>query len=121
MLGKVIGGGLPVGAVGGRAELMELLAPIGPVYQAGTYAAHPHAMAAGRAVLESVTGDDYSRLEALAATLADGLVAAAKAADAPATVVRAGTFLSVFFGVDVPRDFKTVSANDLDAIAEFHR
>lgn len=121
MFGKVIGGGLPVGAVGGRAELMELLAPVGPVYQAGTYAAHPHAMAAGRAVLEAVTTDDYSRLEALATTLADGLVAAAKDEDVHATVVRAGTFLCVFFGIDVPRDFATVNASDRDAFARFHR
>ena len=121
MFGKVIGGGLPVGAVGGRADLMELLAPLGPVYQAGTYAAHPHAMAAGRAVLDAITTDDYARLEALATMLADGLVSAAKDADAAATIVRAGTFLCVFFGVDVPRDFSDVNASDRDAFARFHR
>ena len=121
MFGKVIGGGLPVGAVGGRAELMELLAPLGPVYQAGTYAAHPHAMAAGRAVLQAIDADDYARLEALATMLADGLVTAAKDADVAAAVVRAGTFLCVFFGVDVPRDFGDASGTDRDAFARFHR
>ncbi len=121
MFGKVIGGGLPIGVVGGRADLMDLLAPVGPVYQAGTYAAHPHAMAAGRAVLAAVTSDDYSRLEAVAGTLADGLVTAAKAADVHASVVRAGTFLSLFFGIDVPRNFTEVSECDKDAFARFHR
>jgi glutamate-1-semialdehyde 2,1-aminomutase len=122
MFGKVIGGGLPVGAVGGRAELMELLAPIGPVYQAGTYAAHPHAMAAGCAVLRSVTPDAYLRLEAEAASLADGLSSAAKDAGVDVAVVRAETFLCVFFGVtDVPRNFAEVSATDKDAFAAFHR
>jgi glutamate-1-semialdehyde 2,1-aminomutase len=121
MFGKVVGGGLPIGVVGGRAELMDLLAPIGSVYQAGTYAAHPHAMAAGRAVLDAAGTEDYSRLEVLAAVLADGLVAAIKDADVRASVVRAGTFLSVFFGIDVPSDFAAVNACDREAFARFHR
>jgi glutamate-1-semialdehyde 2,1-aminomutase len=121
MLGKVLGGGLPVGAVGGRADLMELLAPVGPVYQAGTYAAHPHAMAAGVAALEALSPGDYAGLEATAIRLRDGLSAAAKDAAVDVAVVRAGTFFSVFFTPDVPRNFDDVQASDKDAFARFHR
>ncbi len=121
MLGKVLGGGLPVGAVGGRAELMELLAPTGPVYQAGTYAAHPHAMAAGVAVLGRLSSDAYATLEATASRLSDGLTSAAKDAGAEVVVVRAGTFLSVFFCAEAPRTFTDVQSCDKDAFARFHR
>jgi glutamate-1-semialdehyde 2,1-aminomutase len=120
MLGKVVGGGLPIGAVGGRADLMELLAPLGPVYQAGTYAAHPHSMAAGVAVLEALSSDTFAALEATATRLADGLVAAAKVARTDAAVVRAGTFLSVHITQDPPRNFADVDRADRDAFARFH-
>ncbi len=121
MLGKVLGGGLPVGAVGGRADLMELLAPSGPVYQAGTFAAHPHAMAAGRVVLQRLGPDVFASLEATATRLVDGLVRAAKDAGAEASVVRAGPILSVFFTSDAPRNFTDVGAIDREAFARFHR
>ncbi len=121
MLGKVLGGGLPIGAVGGRAELMELLAPSGSVYQAGTYAAHPHAMAAGVDVLERLTPETYATLEATASRLADGLTSAVKSAKAEATVVRAGTFLAVFFASDPPRNLDDVDACDRAAFARFHQ
>jgi glutamate-1-semialdehyde 2,1-aminomutase len=121
MFGKVIGGGLPIGAVGGRADLMDMLAPKGSVYQAGTYAAHPHAMAAGRAVLSTLTSDDYDTLEATANRLAAGLVAAAKDVGAEVSVVRAGTFLCVFFTAEAPRDFAGANAADRQAFARFHR
>jgi glutamate-1-semialdehyde 2,1-aminomutase len=121
MLGKVIGGGLPIGAIGGRADLMDLLAPVGPVYQAGTFAAHPHAMAAGVAVLQSLDGNAFATLEATAARLADGLTKAAKDSGAEVSVVRAGTFLSVFFTSEVPRDFSDVERCDRDSFARFHR
>jgi glutamate-1-semialdehyde 2,1-aminomutase len=120
MLGKVLGGGLPVGAIGGRADLMESLAPIGTVYQAGTYAAHPHAMAAGAAVLEALSEDDYDALEATAAQLAEGLSAAAKDAGVEVSVVRAETFLTVFFRAEAPRTFGDVMESDRDAFARFH-
>ncbi len=120
MLGKVLGGGLPVGAIGGRAELMELLAPIGSVYQAGTFAAHPHAMAAGLAVLRRLDQSVFASLEASASRLADGLGSAAKDAGAVATVVRAGTVVSVFFTAEPPRNFADVDACDRDAFARFH-
>ncbi len=121
MFGKVIGGGLPIGAVGGRADLMDMLAPKGSVYQAGTYAAHPHAMAAGRAVLSTLTSDDYDTLEATANRLAAGLVAAAKDVGAEVSVIRAGTFLCVFFTAEAPRDFAGANAADRQAFARFHR
>lgn len=122
MFGKVLGGGLPIGAVGGRAELMDLLAPLGPVYQAGTYAAHPHAMAAGVAVLEAIAGErTFAQLEITATALAEGLAAAAKAADVDATIVRAGTFLSVFFASGRPGNFGDVDASDKAAFGAFHR
>jgi glutamate-1-semialdehyde 2,1-aminomutase len=122
MFGKVLGGGLPVGAIGGRADLMELLAPLGPVYQAGTYAAHPHAMTAGVAVLEAIGAPRvFADLEITATALAEGLAAAAKAADVAATVVRAGTFLSLFFAPQAPKNFTDVDASDKAAFGVFHR
>jgi glutamate-1-semialdehyde 2,1-aminomutase len=122
MFGKVLGGGLPIGALGGSADLMELLAPLGPVFQAGTYAAHPHAMAAGVAVLEALEPPwAFGKLEMTATALAEGLTAAAKSADVDATVVRAGTFLSVFFAPRAPRNFADVDATDKAAFGVFHR
>ena len=120
MLGKVLGGGLPIGAVGGRADLMDVLSPVGAVYQAGTYAAHPHAMAAGAAVLSALTPEDFDTLEGTATQLADGLTEAAKDAGIEATVVRSGTFLGVFFRGDAPRNFAQVQECDRDAFARFH-
>jgi acetylornithine/succinyldiaminopimelate/putrescine aminotransferase len=121
-LAKQLGGGLPIGAIGGRAELMDLLAPVGSVYQAGTYAAHPHAMAAGIAVLEVLANErTFVQLEITATALAEGLTAGAKAAGVEATVVRAGTFLSVFFAPTPPRNFGDVDASDKAAFGEFHR
>lgn len=121
MFGKVIGGGLPIGAVGGRADLMDLLAPVGTVYQAGTYAAHPHAMAAGAAVLRALDRGDYARLEGLATRLFEGLATAAKGAGADVSVVRVNTFGCVFFTGEVPVDFAAANACDKDAFAAFHR
>jgi glutamate-1-semialdehyde 2,1-aminomutase len=119
MLGKVLGGGLPIGAVGGRAEIMDLLLPLGPVFQAGTYAAHPHAMAAGVAVLQLLEDRHFAELEGKAERLASGLSAAAAAAGA--CVVRGGTILSVFFASTPPRDLAAVQACDREAFARFHR
>jgi glutamate-1-semialdehyde 2,1-aminomutase len=121
MLGKVLGGGLPIGAVGGRAEVMELLLPVGSVFQAGTYAAHPHAMAAGCSVLESLGDADYAALEKKAEQLASGLSDALSVAGAEACVVRAGTILCVFFRGTPPSDLAEVQGCDRDAFAKFHR
>jgi glutamate-1-semialdehyde 2,1-aminomutase len=96
VLGKIIGGGLPVGAYGGRADLMSLVAPAGPVYQAGTLSGNPLAMAAGVATLSHLDDDLYANLEEAAAHLEDGLVAAADAAGASVRVSRLASMLTVF-------------------------
>jgi glutamate-1-semialdehyde 2,1-aminomutase len=95
VLGKIIGGGLPVGAYGGRADLMRLVAPEGPVYQAGTLSGNPLAMAAGAATLRQLTRDAYRALETSSARLQDGLERAAKGG-ASARVERVGSLLTAF-------------------------
>jgi glutamate-1-semialdehyde 2,1-aminomutase len=96
--GKVIGGGLPVGAFGGRAEIMDCLAPLGPVYQAGTLSGNPVAMAAGLAALEELTaGNAYVRLEQLGAALESGLKDAAKSAGVPVQFNRCGSMFCAYF------------------------
>jgi glutamate-1-semialdehyde 2,1-aminomutase len=97
VLGKIIGGGLPVGAYGGRAEVMALIAPDGPVYQAGTLSGNPLAMAAGLATLRALTPSVYERLEESAARLEEGLVAGAADAGASVRVSRVASLLTVFF------------------------
>lgn len=96
--GKVIGGGLPVGAFGGRAEIMDCLAPLGPVYQAGTLSGNPVAMAAGIAALEELgKGDAYARLESLGAALEAGLKEAAQSAGIPVRFNRCGSMFCAYF------------------------
>jgi glutamate-1-semialdehyde 2,1-aminomutase len=95
--GKVIGAGLPVGAFGGRADVMDKVAPAGPIYQAGTLSGNPMAMAAGYASLKLMTPAAYERLEATGAKLAAGLAEAAKGAGVPVQVNRVGSMLTVFF------------------------
>jgi glutamate-1-semialdehyde 2,1-aminomutase len=95
--GKVIGGGLPVGAFGGRAEVMDRVAPAGPIYQAGTLSGNPMAMAAGNATLRLMNAAAYDKLERLAAKLAAGLAQAAAEAKVPVQVNRVGSMLTVFF------------------------
>jgi len=97
-LGKVIGGGLPVGAYGGRAELMNQISPAGPIYQAGTLSGNPLAMSAGIATLDILEdGAAYAQLEALGARLEAGLIEAAAAAKVPVAVQRVGSMLTPFF------------------------
>ena len=96
VLGKVIGGGLPVGAYGGRADLMQLVAPEGPVYQAGTLSGNPLAMAAGAATLDLLTAETYARLEDAGAHLENGLGDAARAAGASVRISRVASLLTVF-------------------------
>ncbi|HET9595312.1 MAG TPA: glutamate-1-semialdehyde 2,1-aminomutase [Anaeromyxobacteraceae bacterium] len=95
--GKVIGGGLSVGAFGGRADVMDRIAPAGPVYQAGTLSGNPMAMAAGTATLENLSAASYQKLEETSRKLADGLAEAARAAGAAVQVNRVGSMLTVFF------------------------
>ena len=108
--GKVIGGGLPVGAFGGRWDVMEHLAPLGGVYQGGTLSGNPLAMAAGRTTLELLDDGAFDRLTATAARLADGLAGAFSNAGLPAVLPRVGSLLGVFFGGETgppapPADF----------------
>jgi glutamate-1-semialdehyde 2,1-aminomutase len=97
-LGKIIGGGLPVGAYGGRADVLAHVAPLGAVYQAGTLSGNPLAVAAGLATLKALAvGDPYARLETLGARAEQGLLEAARAAGVPVTVNRVGSMLTAFF------------------------
>ncbi len=96
VLGKIIGGGLPVGAYGGRADLMRLVAPEGPVYQAGTLSGNPLAMAAGSATLRQLDDTAYDRLEDAGARLESGLVSAARDAGASVRIGRVGSLLTAF-------------------------
>jgi glutamate-1-semialdehyde 2,1-aminomutase len=120
-LGKIIGGGLPVGAVGGRAELMDQLAPAGPVYQAGTLSGNPVACSAGVATLDLLTSESYAALERASALLEAGLRDALASTRVRATVQRVGSLLTLFFGVDEVRDFSAARRSDTAAFARFFR
>jgi glutamate-1-semialdehyde 2,1-aminomutase len=116
-LGKVIGGGLPVGAFGGRAEIMARVAPEGPVYQAGTLSGNPLAMAAGAAVLEVLADDaPYERLEARTTRLVAGL---GDFGAGRISVPRVGALLTVFFAPRPPADYEQARATDTAAFARF--
>jgi glutamate-1-semialdehyde 2,1-aminomutase len=120
-LGKIAGGGMPIGVYGGRRDLMRLVAPSGPVYQAGTLSGHALAMAAGIATLDRLGDDAYAHLESTAVTLEAGLVGAAADAGATAAVARVGSLLTAFFRPVVPRDADEALASDRDAFGRFHR
>jgi glutamate-1-semialdehyde 2,1-aminomutase len=112
-LGKIIGGGLPVGAYGGRRELMEQVSPLGPVYQAGTLSGNPLAVAAGLATLAGLRDPaTYAQLERLGALLEDGLLAAARKAGVPLTVNRVGSMLTGFFTEGPVTDFGSAKRSD---------
>ena len=116
-LGKIIGGGLPVGAFGGRAEIMALVAPDGPMYQAGTLSGNPVAMAAGEAALALLADASvYDALEARAARLAAGLV---ETGEGRVSVAREGSLLSMFFAGVPPADYEEARAGDTAAFARF--
>jgi glutamate-1-semialdehyde 2,1-aminomutase len=120
-LGKVIGGGLPVGAYGGRAGLMSHVAPIGPVYQAGTLSGNPLAMAAGCAALDVLQeGDAYGQLEHLGAALASGLAGTAAGAGVACAVNRVGSMVTAFLGVDRVEDEAGAQATDRPLFARVH-
>ncbi len=103
--GKVVGGGLPVGAFGARREIMENIAPLGGVYQAGTLSGNPLAMAAGRVTLEFLDRDAYKQLTTTAARLADGLTDVFSSAGFPALLPRVGSLVGLFFGEKPPTNF----------------
>jgi glutamate-1-semialdehyde 2,1-aminomutase len=120
-LGKAIGGGMPIAAFGGRRELMEQLAPVGPVYQAGTLSGNPVSVTAGLATLHAVrdTRAAYDRLEQLGAMLEDALQAAIGAARLTACVNRVGSMLTLFFGVDAVRNHADAVRADTARFARF--
>jgi glutamate-1-semialdehyde 2,1-aminomutase len=119
VLGKIIGGGLPVGAYGGRSELMDLVAPAGPVYQAGTLSGHPLTMAAGSATLRQLRPDRYADLEATGAAIEAGLREAATSAGATISIGRVGSLLTVFFRSTAPRTYAEAAESDRAAFARF--
>jgi glutamate-1-semialdehyde 2,1-aminomutase len=118
--GKIIGGGLPVGAYAGSRELMSLVAPLGPVYQAGTLSGNPLAMAAGLATLELLDDDAYASLEDRGARLEGELTGAASAAGIAARVQRAGSLLTVFFTDRAVRNEGDAQTSDRGRFARFH-
>jgi glutamate-1-semialdehyde 2,1-aminomutase len=119
-LGKILGGGLPIGAYGGREEIMNRVAPEGDVYQAGTLAGNPLAMRAGIAMLRHLRRPGvYERLEAISARLAQGLRSAAEEARCPARVTRVGSLLTLFFTSRDPVDWATASTADTKRFAAY--
>ncbi len=120
-LGKVIGGGLPVGAYGGPSEHMSLISPSGPVYQAGTLSGNPLAMAAGLATLELVSAPEaYEKLERASARIEEGLLAAAAEAGVRVTTGRVGSMLTLFFSDRPVRNYEDARACDTQKFARFH-
>ena len=122
-LGKVIGGGLPVGAYGGRKDVMSKVAPLGPVYQAGTLSGNPLAVAGGLATLRVLrdSPEIYATLEKNAARLTEGVASAATEAGIPMTVNRVGSMFTFFFTEGPVTDFETASKSDTDRFARFFR
>jgi glutamate-1-semialdehyde 2,1-aminomutase len=121
-IGKIIGGGLPAAAFGGRAEIMQKLAPLGPVYQAGTLSGFPLAMAAGCKAMEILARPGtYERLEQLGQRLGDGLLAAAQAAGVPAVMNRVGSMLTLFFAAGPVTDYASAKTADTARFGTFFR
>jgi glutamate-1-semialdehyde 2,1-aminomutase len=123
-LGKIIGGGLPVGAYGGPKEIMDLVAPLGPMYQAGTLSGNPLAMAAGCAMLKQLRerkGEIYPRLEKLSGELVAGVAAAAKEASVPLCHNRVGSMFTWFFQPGPVTDWDSASKSNTEAFGKFFR
>ena len=121
-LGKIVGGGMPVGAYGGRAELMRLVAPAGPVYQAGTLAGNPVAMAAGLATLAATAAPGfYETLERRTARLVTGIADAARRRGVPTSVGHAGSMWGVYLTSGPVRNYAEAKATDTGLFARWHR
>jgi glutamate-1-semialdehyde 2,1-aminomutase len=120
-LGKIIGGGLPVGAYGGRADLMELVSPAGPVYQAGTLSGNPLAMTAGIWALDHLSPRLYVHLAALTTRLASGLADAARGTGVPLQVNAAGSVLTPFFTGRPVRDYQAATSANTEQYGQFFR
>lgn len=121
-MGKIIGGGLPVGAYGGRGDVMDKISPSGPVYQAGTLSGNPLAMAVGMVTLKRLrTPGFYENLEAASAKLADGLLDVAKSVGVPVTLNRVGAMQTLFFTEQEVVDYDTAKTCDTDRFARYFR
>ena len=123
-MGKIIGGGLPVGAYGGPKEIMDLVAPVGPMYQAGTLSGNPLAMAAGCAMLKQLAerkSEIYPRLEKVTGELVAGVLAAAKQAGVPLCANRVGSMFTWFFQQGPVTDWDSASKSDTEAFGKFFR
>ncbi len=123
-LGKILGGGLPCGAFGGRADIMQMLAPLGPVYQAGTLSGNPLAMAAGIATVGTLIKNRetvYPRLENVSAAVADGVAKIAREAGVLLTTNRVGSMFTWFFTGEAVTDYDSASRSNTKQFAAFHR
>ncbi|WP_026690548.1 glutamate-1-semialdehyde 2,1-aminomutase [Alteribacter aurantiacus] len=120
-LGKVIGGGLPVGAYGGKKEIMEQIAPAGPIYQAGTLSGNPLAMTAGFETLDQLTKADYEEFDRLGARLEEGIKKAAAKYEIPCAITRAGSMIGFFFNNGPVKNYSDASSSDLDMFAKYFR
>jgi glutamate-1-semialdehyde 2,1-aminomutase len=123
-MGKILGGGLPCGAFGGRAEVMDFLAPLGSVYQAGTLSGNPLAMAAGIATIEHLIEHEeavYSHLESVTRAIADGVAGLAREAGVKVTTNRVGSMFTWFFTSELVTDFASAATSDTEAFGRFHR
>ena len=118
-LGKIVGGGLPVGAFGGREEIMQYIAPVGPIYQAGTLSGNPLAMAAGLSTLRHLTTDAYQAIGAATDALVDGLVARAASAGLQVCENRVCGMFSLFFGIDEAAEYDDVAGSNIDQFNAF--
>jgi glutamate-1-semialdehyde 2,1-aminomutase len=121
-LGKIVGGGLPLGIYGGRSDIMKVIAPDGPVYQAGTLSGNPLAMAAGLAMLDQLSPKSYERLEALSAKLQSGINDAISKSSTTACIQRVGSAFTIFFCAGPVTDFASAKQASTKAYADFfHR
>ncbi|MGM7720950.1 glutamate-1-semialdehyde 2,1-aminomutase [Metabacillus sp. Hm71] len=120
-LGKVIGGGLPVGAYGGKAEIMQQIAPSGPIYQAGTLSGNPLAMTAGYETLKQLTRDSYKEFKRKADRLESGLSEAAKEYEIPHTINRAGSMIGFFFTNEPVTNYEKAKTSNLEHFASYYR
>jgi len=120
-LGKVIGGGLPVGAYGGKAEIMQQIAPSGPIYQAGTLSGNPLAMTAGYETLKQLTRESYKEFQRKADRLEEGLSRAAKEYEIPHTINRAGSMIGFFFTNEDVTNYEKAKTSNLEYFASYYR
>lgn len=120
-LGKVIGGGLPVGAFGGKREIMEQIAPVGPIYQAGTLSGNPLAMTAGFETISALTKESYEEINKKADRLVEGFKQAAEDYEIPLHINRAGSMLGVFFTNEKVVNFDAAKTSNLEYFSKYYQ